>query len=63
MFLSMPLGVSGERFGVPFVLDIQDPWLSDYYETHPEATAPPNTRGRIGCTACSNHGRWQRRQG
>ena len=41
MFLSMPLGrVWRRRFGVPFVLDIQDPWLSDYYETHPDA-APP----------------------
>ena len=41
-FLSMPLGrVWRARFGVPFVLDIQDPWLSDYYETHPEVAAPP----------------------
>ena len=40
-FFSMPMGrVWHERFGVPYVLDIQDPWLSDYYETHPEATAP-----------------------
>ena len=41
MFLSMPLGrIWRRQFGVPFVLDIQDPWLSDYYDTHPDA-APP----------------------
>ena len=42
MFLAMPLGrLWKARFGVPYVLDIQDPWLSDYYETHPEVAAPP----------------------
>jgi len=41
-FFSMPLGrVWRRRFNVPYVLDIQDPWLSDYYETHPESTPPP----------------------
>ena len=41
MFLAMPLGrVWKRRFGTPFVLDFQDPWLSDYYETHPD-TPPP----------------------
>jgi hypothetical protein len=41
-FFSMPLGRMWlRRFGVPYVLDIQDPWLSDYYDTHPEATPPP----------------------
>ena len=28
------------RFGVPFVVDIQDPWQTDYYE-RPGAPAPP----------------------
>ena len=42
MFLSMPLGrVWRRQFGVPYVLDIQDPWLSDYYEQHPESRRPP----------------------
>jgi hypothetical protein len=42
MFLSMPLGrIWRQQFGVPYVLDIQDPWLSDYYETHPDAAPPP----------------------
>ena len=42
MFFAMPLGrVWKGRFDVPYVLDFQDPWLSDYYQTHPEAKAPP----------------------
>lgn len=41
MFFAMPLGrLWQQQTGVPFVLDIQDPWLSDYYETHPEVTPP-----------------------
>jgi hypothetical protein len=42
MVFSMPLGRTWRRrFGVPYVLDIQDPWLSDYYEQHPESSRPP----------------------
>jgi len=34
VFLAMALGPLWKRhFGVPYVLDMQDPWLSDYYET------------------------------
>jgi hypothetical protein len=41
IFLTMPLGRLWKRkFNVPYVLDFQDPWVSDYYETHP-AAAPP----------------------
>ncbi len=29
-----------QRFGVPFVVDVQDPWRTDYYE-RPEAPPPP----------------------
>jgi hypothetical protein len=28
------------RFGVPFALDLQDPWVNDYYRRHPEVTPP-----------------------
>ncbi len=28
------------RFGVPYVLDFQDPWVSDYYDRHPEQRPP-----------------------
>jgi hypothetical protein len=32
-FSAMSLGrIWKERFGLPFVVDMQDPWLSDYYE-------------------------------
>jgi glycosyltransferase involved in cell wall biosynthesis len=41
-FFAMPLGRVWKReFGVSLVLDFQDPWLSDYYETHPDVPAPP----------------------
>jgi hypothetical protein len=28
------------RFGVPFVLDLQDPWVNDYYRHHPDIRPP-----------------------
>jgi hypothetical protein len=28
------------RFGVPFVMDYQDPWITDYYRDHPEIVPP-----------------------
>ena len=29
------------RFGVPYVIDMQDPWHSDYYKNKPKAQRPP----------------------
>jgi hypothetical protein len=29
------------RFGIPYVIDMQDPWFSDYYEDKPKADRPP----------------------
>lgn len=30
-----------KRFGIPYVIDMQDPWFSDYYEDKPRAERPP----------------------
>lgn len=29
------------RYGIPYVIDMQDPWFSDYYEDKPKAQRPP----------------------
>ncbi len=35
------------RFGVPFCLDYQDPWVNDYYHLHPQIR-PPGGRLKFG---------------
>jgi hypothetical protein len=39
-----PVHLAGPRwrrkFGLPFALDYQDPWVNDYYREHPEVTPP-----------------------
>lgn len=45
VFPVMPLGRLWKRkFGVPFVLDIQDPWRSDYYVSRPGVQKPQKYR-------------------
>jgi hypothetical protein len=47
-FPLMALGWRWKRqFSVPYVLDIQDPWYSDYYDQHPEQR-PPGGRLKYG---------------
>jgi hypothetical protein len=42
VFTSIPLGrMWKRRYGVPFVVDMQDPWVNDYYEQHPDVARPP----------------------
>lgn len=42
LFPTMVLGrIWKAQFNVPFVFDMQDPWVSDYYETRPRAERPP----------------------
>lgn len=44
-YMAMPLGRLWKRqFGVPFVLDMIDPWLNDYYDRNPLALPPPKYR-------------------
>ena len=48
VFPTMAFGLKWKQeFGVPYVLDFQDPWLSDYYEEHPERR-PPGGRLKYG---------------
>ena len=48
MFAVMALGpLWKRRFGVPYVLDFQDPWIEDYYE-QPGAPPPPGGRLKHG---------------
>jgi Glycosyl transferase 4-like domain len=45
VFPAMALGrLWKRRFGVPYVLDIQDAWLSDYYDDKPRSQRPPKYR-------------------
>jgi len=44
-----------KKFGVPFVMDYQDPWVSDYYRDRP-TVVPPG--GRIKYRLASALGRW-----
>lgn len=30
-----------KKFGIPYVIDIQDPWHSDYYQNKPKSQRPP----------------------
>jgi hypothetical protein len=42
------LGVGWQRkFGIPFLMDFQDPWVNDYYREHPEVQ-PPGGRLKYG---------------
>jgi len=42
VFTALPLGrMWKRRFRVPFVVDMQDPWVNDYYDRHPAAPKPP----------------------
>lgn len=48
VFPTMALGPRWrKKFGVPYILDFQDPWLSDYYTNHAEQR-PPGGRLKYG---------------
>jgi hypothetical protein len=49
VFLSMGLATRWyKKFNIPYVLDFQDPWLSDYYQTQGKGTIPPGGRFKYG---------------
>lgn len=42
VFFTFPLGRAWkERYRVPFVVDLQDPWVTDYYESKEKSERPP----------------------
>jgi glycosyltransferase involved in cell wall biosynthesis len=42
VFTAIPLGrLWKRRFGIPLVVDMQDPWVNDYYDKHPQVQKPP----------------------
>jgi len=43
------------KFGVPFAMDYQDPWVNDYYRQHP-AVVPPG--GRLKYAVTDRLNRW-----
>jgi hypothetical protein len=43
------------RFGVPFAMDYQDPWVNDYYQKHPQITPPG---GRLKYAVVDRLNRW-----
>ena len=49
VFLSMGLAARWfKKFGVPYILDFQDPWLSDYFQQQGAKTKPPGGRLKYG---------------
>jgi hypothetical protein len=48
MFVTMALApIWHKRFGLPYILDFQDPWLSDYYH-QPGSPSPPGGNLKYG---------------
>jgi glycosyltransferase involved in cell wall biosynthesis len=42
VFTAIPLGrLWKRRFKIPVVVDMQDPWVNDYYDKHPQVQKPP----------------------
>lgn len=44
-----------KKFGVPFIMDYQDPWVNDYYRLHPDVVPPG---GRLKYAVVSAIHRW-----
>jgi hypothetical protein len=59
-FLLHGLGLRWRRrWGVPFCMDFQDPWVNDYYQRHPEVVPPG---GRWKYALKSRLDRWAERR-
>lgn len=43
------------RWGIPYVLDLQDPWFNDHYQRHPEQKPPGGWKYRFA-SAIARHG-------
>jgi len=45
-----------EKFGVPFVVDMQDPWRNDFYLSRPKSVRPPKFKMAYTMDAASPAG-------
>lgn len=49
VFISMGLAARWyKKFGIPYILDFQDPWLSDYYQKQGKTANPPGGKLKYG---------------
>ena len=62
-FICLPMGrIWRSRYGVPYVIDLQDPWLNDYYSENPHAARPGGHKYLLAHTAAKLLESWTLRR-